>query len=99
MGQVVVTDVTTHITRERVIEKLSDLRKRPDMFAYTREAFVAQVALLLDLLGMKPRIYEVFKVSGTNAADVASLVARIDAVWGRALIDDVTSRVGLELEP
>lgn len=85
--------------RARAIERLRALRRTPRMWARTREAFVAQVAVLLDLLGSEGRIvHDVFKVPGTSAADVASLVAEVDDVWARRLLDEAVVRAGIALD-
>lgn len=83
---------------KRVVEMLSDLRRRPMMFACTREAFAAQVATLLAVADIASAfVYDVFKVPGSCVYD-ASILSPVDDNWARALIDDVAARTGLELE-
>jgi hypothetical protein len=45
----------TKTSRTFAIERLRALRRAPSMFAYTREAFAVQVALLLELLDVDTR--------------------------------------------
>lgn len=85
--------------RPFVVDRLRAMRDRPCMWAATREAFVAQVVLLLELINAPEprRVYDVFKIRGTNAAALEQMVAEVDDTWGRTLVVTATLLMGLEL--
>jgi len=82
-----------------VVKRFNALRRAPGMFAYTREAFAAQVWTLLDLLGVESRLLMVktFGEPGKCSADIDKLVAEVDDVWARALVDEAMALAGLEV--
>jgi hypothetical protein len=88
------------VNRPFVIERLRALRRTPGMWAYTREAFAAQIWLLLELVGVEYRsLFEkTFKVPHTCAADTAKLAERLDDSWAQALVNEAAKLAGLELE-
>jgi len=71
------------------------------MYAATREAFVAQILLLLELLDEHEAVRELhqkeFKVSGTCAADRAKLIAPVEDDWARAFVRDALQLASLQL--
>lgn len=83
------------------VKRLSALRRAPRMFAYTREAFAAQVTTLLDLLGVEHKavsafMIRTFGVPHTCAADTAKLCTEVDDTWAQALVDEAMALAGLE---
>ena len=54
--------------RVRTIDHLNTILSRPLMYAATREGFVGQVACLLEVLGVRHNLYDVFKRPGSAAA-------------------------------
>lgn len=88
------------MSRLFAVERLRGLRRTPRMWAFTREAFAAQVLLLLELLDapVVPLMQKAFRVPHTCAADPDKLIAEVDDDWARAFIDDAVALAGLELE-
>lgn len=83
--------------RPFVVDRLRAMRDRPCMWAATREAFVAQVVLLLELINAPEprRLYDAFKIKGTNVAVLEEMAAEVDDNWGRTLV--ITAAVLMEL--
>jgi hypothetical protein len=88
------------VNREFAIDRLRALWRTPTLWAATREAFAAQVALLLELLDVDPRVLvqKAFKVPHTCAADRDKLTAPVDDDWARAFVDEAAKLAGLELK-
>jgi hypothetical protein len=84
--------------RTFVIERLSALRRTPCMWAYTREAYFAQIVLLVELVGAT-LTYKFFRVPGTCGVNVSALVEKVDDAWAHAQVDDAAILAGLELVP
>lgn len=89
------------MSRAFAIDRLCALQRAPGMWAHTREAFAAQVALLLELLDVDPRklVQREFEVPHTCAADPAKLVAPVDDLWARGFIDQALALAGIEHTP
>lgn len=98
------------MNREFALELLRALRARPQMTAHTREAFAAQVVLLLELLdvsatggcsispeAIRDLHMKTFRVPGTCAADRDKLIAEVDDDWARAFIDDAMKLASRQL--
>lgn len=86
------------MSREFALERLRALRARPCMWAATREAFAAQVILLLELLDVAavPLMQKEFRVPHTCAADRDKLIAPVDDDWAHAFINEAAALAGLE---
>ena len=89
-------------SRANVAAYLRDLRDRPRVFAYTREAFVAHVSMLLELSGVaasawRTFLHKHFKVPGTCAVNVELLVAEVDDAWARAFVEEAATLALLDI--
>lgn len=64
-------------SRAQVVQRLQAILTRPGMYAFTREALVAQVALLVEILiGPCLQFYVIFTEANTN--HVVGLTDEID---------------------
>lgn len=83
-----------------VVERLRALRRTPRMWACTREAFAAQVALLLEFVGTDPRHLMqkfFFKVPHMCKVDVEKFKTEVDDTWARELINEAAALAELDL--
>lgn len=86
------------MTETFVVERLRALRRTPRMWAFTREAFAAQVALLLELVDApQHQVYKCFLTPGTNGASVTEFTKEVDDTWAHALVDEAAVLAGLVL--
>lgn len=63
--------------------RIEALRRAPLMFAYTREAFVAQLVLLLDLLDLDGRLLYKEFFSEKDTCRVVNLSVTLDEIFVR----------------
>ena len=85
--------------RTFVADRLRVLRRTPQMWSYTREAFAAQVSVLLQLIEVddRPLHRKIFGIPGTSAADPDKLMARVDDAWAGVYVDEAAALAKLEL--
>jgi hypothetical protein len=78
-------DPSPHLLRDFVSRRLNEMGSHPGMWASTKESFIVQVALLIELLLGRPAALDFEKGIANNSEDVDE---RLEDVWARYVISN-----------